>query len=209
MYIKDHINEFISSLNGRIDQPEYSIILAALFKNYAVFHIEIGFDDGVPYAELGIAAPHDIVLNLRTIAYPENIWEDVSFNKSELVKGIPVAAICDYCNTNLFPIVTIDPTIPEEISRELILGIAEDETEDGRSIVLFDVNDSNNDTLNLDTLDLHELIIRCSYDPAKYKELSFDDPGIKEWSTKNYAGLYLTYWMMKQQRLVVATDEIE
>lgn len=207
MYIKDHINEFISSLNGRIDQPEYSMILAALVKNYGVFHIDVGTDDGVPYAELGIAAPCGFSLYMHTDSHPENIWNNVSFNKSELVEGISTDDICEYCNANLFPIITKDITVPEEISREMILGIEEDVSED-IPIVRFDVNDSN-DTLNIDTMDLHEMIIRCSYDPAQYKELTFDNPGIKEWTTKNYAGLYLTHWMMMQTRVVVATDKIE
>lgn len=209
MYIKDHINEFISSLNGRIDQPEYSMILAALDNNYGVFHIDIGTDDGVPYAELGIAAPCGFSLYMHTVSHPENIWNSVSFNKPELVEGISTDAICEYCNINLFPIITKDIAEPEEISREMILGIEEDVSEDGRTIVRFDVNDGNNDTLNTNTTDLHELIIRCSYDPTQYKELTFDDPGIKEWTTKNYAGLYLTHWMMMQTRIVVATDKIE
>lgn len=192
-----------------MNQPEYSMILAALDNNYGVFHFDIGTEDGVPYAELGIAAPCAVSLYMYSVSKPENIWNSVSFNKPELVEGISTDAICEYCNTNLFPIITKDITEPEEISRDMILGIEEDVDKDGRAIVRFDINDSNNDTLNVNTTDLHELIIRCSYDPAQYKELTFDNPGIKEWTTRHYAGLYLTHWMTMQMRLVVSMNRIE
>ena len=196
MYVKDHINEFLKSLSGNIKQPIYSMILSALYKNYGVFHIEIGTDtDGIPYAEMGIAAPSPINLYQSISVSAGCIWDHIEFGDTVLEGGIMPDQIRDYSDNHLLPIVSTDVSIPEEISSLMILDMTEDPNVVDSELWV-DVQYCTN-------VELSEMIIRCTYDPTKYKELTFECTRMESWVTEEYLGLYLACWMTLQLPFII------
>ena len=194
MYIPNKIEEILSE---GFDMGRYSTIFTALSRNYGVFHIDCGTDDnGIPFGEIGLTTVYPI-----QSTFPEMSWESYFEPDHELNEEEAdfYKRIGDYYNSKIFPIVTTEITMPDELSTKFISGIeglpGGVEVEDGQEVV-FNVHTYS------DSAEIHEVIVRCSFQEEAYKNLKIGSSSIAdEDSFMMFIEWYLIKWLSLQPRI--------
>ena len=77
MYVKDNIGNWLEKLitNNEFGHVDFSIIQTVLNKGYGLFHVEYGIDNqGVPYAEIGIASTRHFEIVSPKLSTPDKVW---------------------------------------------------------------------------------------------------------------------------------------
>lgn len=197
MYVKDNIGNWLEKLieNNEFGRVDFSIIQTVLNKGYGLFHVEYGTDDqGVPYAEIGVASTRHFEIVSPKLSTPDKVWQDSEYDSvSAEVLGVNIEDACAYCNNHLFPIAHIDITMPGEISRKFVFGYSESGSKDEGDYDLdIEVNDCTNDLSNL-----YELIFRCSFDPVRFGELNMAQTVPNMVMCRDYTILYLLEWIIR------------
>ena len=194
MYKPNYIKE---TLSGGFTAGVYGAIVTAVSRNYGVFHIDYGKDEnGVPFAEIGLMSPYPI----ETI-FPRVDWdsyfvpeENLSENEKDFYRSMK-----DFYNKKVFPIVFVDITLPGEVSREFVSGIdgkIVEEFEEGQEVVF------NIHTYTKEPFDMREILVKCTYEPKKYKDLKIGNVDISDDdSFEDFVMWYLTKWISLQPRI--------
>lgn len=194
MYIPNHIKE---TLADGFDMGTYSVIITALSRNYGVFHVDYGDDEnGVPYGEIGLISPYPI-----QAIFPNMNWDsyfepdhDLTEEEADFYKRMK-----EFYDSHVFPIVTTDIVMPEEVSREFVSGLegsVDEESEEDQQVIF------NIHTYVKEPFDMHEVIVRCSFQTEPYKNLKIGNTPIADADTfEAFIMWYLTKWISVQARI--------
>lgn len=194
MYIPDYIQDYLAD---GFDMGTYSVIATALSRNYGVFHIDYGRDENdIPFGEVGLISPYPI----QSI-FPKMNWDSYFEPDHELTDGEEefYRNMKAFYNMKVFPIITTSVTMPEELSRKFVSGFegAIDEESEEEQQLTFNIH-----TYVGEPFEMHEVIVRCTYEEKAYKDLKIGStPLVDADSFETFIMWYLTKWLSLQPRI--------